>query len=187
MNCGPGLVLSGTVYQRLADNLDNSRSGPKTSPSCRNVRSDVHDYNKDGGTSVDRLTLAWYAKPADNLYSRVTLGYIERMHAGISGELLWKPATSRLAFGAELNYTMQRDTDGGFGVSQYDYGIATGHASAYYDFGNGFLGQVDVGRYLAGDVGATLTLDREFGNGVKAGRLCHTHLCQCDRIRRRLV
>ena len=66
-------------------------------------------------------------------------------------------------------YDLGMNTDGGFGVSDYDYGIATGHVSAYYDFGNGFLGQLDMGRYLAGDVGATLSLDREFGNGIKVG------------------
>ncbi|MBK8438570.1 MAG: YjbH domain-containing protein [Rhodobacter sp.] len=165
----PGLVLSGAVYQRVADNLDEYVTRPEDFSILPHVRSDVHDYNVEGGTSVDRLTLAWYAKPADNLYSRVTLGYLERMHAGVSGELLWKPVASRLALGVELNYTMQRDRDGGFGFSDYDYGIATGHVSAYYDFGRGFLGQVDVGRYLAGDVGATFSLDREFGNGVKVG------------------
>lgn len=112
----PGLVLSGSVYQRVADNLDSYIFRAKDVSILPHVRSDVHKYNVDGGTSVDRLTLAWYAKPADNLYSRVTVGYLERMHAGVSGELLWKPAASRFALGAELNYTMQRDTDGGFGV-----------------------------------------------------------------------
>ena len=36
-----------------------------------------------------------------------------------------------------------------------DYEVTTGHVSAYYEFGNGFVGQVDAGRYLAGDNGAT--------------------------------
>ena len=34
---------------------------------------------------------------------------------------------------------------------------------------NGFQAQLDVGRYLAGDVGATLSLDREFANGMRVG------------------
>ncbi len=165
----PGLVLSGAVFKGLADNLDEYVFRPEDVSVLPHVRSDSHAYNVDGDPSVDRLTLAWYAKPADNLYSRVTLGYLERMHGGVSGELLWKPADSRFALGVEVNYTKQRDTDGGFGFGQYDYGIATGHVSAYYDFGSGFLGQVDVGRYLAGDYGATFTLDREFANGVKVG------------------
>jgi hypothetical protein len=41
--------------------------------------------------------------------------------------------------------------------------------SAYYNFGNGFHGQIDAGRYLAGDYGATFSLDREFANGWKIG------------------
>jgi hypothetical protein len=53
-------------------------------------------------------------------------------------------------------------------------------------FGNGFLGQIDVGRYLAGDTGATITLDREFANGWKVGAFA-TFTCQRHGIRRRIV
>lgn len=162
----PGLVLSGQVFHRLAENFGDLPSSTSELPP---VRSDVEEYLLEGDTAVERLTLAWYSHPAENIYTRVTLGYLERMHAGVSGEVLWKRVDSPLALGVELNYSAQRDTDGGFGVSQYDYRVATGHVSAYYDFGNGYLGQIDVGRYLAGDYGATLSFDREFGNGWKVG------------------
>lgn len=165
----PGLVLSGAVYKSIADNLGKYESYPEDVSVLPHVRSDSHLYNLNADPGVEKLTLAWYAKPAEDLYSRITFGYLERMHAGVSGELLWKPVDSRLALGLELNYTQQRDTDGGFGFGEFDYGIATGHVSAYYDFGSGYLGQVDVGRYLAGDYGATFALDREFANGVKVG------------------
>jgi len=89
------------------------------------------------------------------------------MYGGVSGELLWKPVESRLALGAEVNYVRQREFDQLFGFQDYD--VVTGHASAYYDFGNGFHGQVDAGRYLAGDLGATISLDREFANGWRIG------------------
>jgi hypothetical protein len=88
------------------------------------------------------------------------------MFGGVSGELLWKPVGSRLALGVEANYVKQRAFSG---LGFQDYSVATGHASAYYEFGNGYLGQVDVGRYLAGDIGATVTLAREFENGWKVG------------------
>ena len=91
------------------------------------------------------------------------------MHAGVSGEVLWKPVDGKLALGLEVNHTKQRDRDGRFGFDDYDYAITTAHVSAYYDFGKGYLGQVDVGRYLAGDKGATLTFAREFANGWKVG------------------
>ncbi len=162
----PGWVLTGSVYKQVASNVDPG--SPSTSP-LQHVRTDGSRYTEFGDPALERLTLAWYARPAPDVYSRVTLGYLERMHGGISGEVLWKPVDSQLALGAELNYTMQRDTDGGLGFGEYDYDVVTGHVSAYYDFGNGFLGQLDVGRYLAGDVGATLSVDRVFANGWKVG------------------
>jgi hypothetical protein len=89
------------------------------------------------------------------------------MFAGVSGELLWYPHGNRLALGAELNYVAQRDFDQLFGLR--DYQVATGHVSAYYDLGHGFQAQLDVGRYLAGDLGATFSLDRRFENGWNIG------------------
>ena len=163
----PGLVLSGSIYGRLLGNVD--RSGDPSDSVLPHVRSDGSRYAKFGNPALETLTLAWYARPGENLYSRVTLGYLERMHAGVSGEVLWKPVDSRFALGAELNYSRQRDTDGGFGFDEYDYDVVTGHVSAYYDFGNGYVGQLDVGKYLAGDVGATVSLDRVFVNGWRVG------------------
>lgn len=163
----PGLVISGSIYKRILGNVD--RSGDYSSSTLPHVRSDASRYTKFADPGLEKLTLAWYARPAENLYSRVTLGYLERMHAGVSGELLWKPVESRLALGVELNYTKQRDTDGGLGFGEYDYDVVTGHVSAYYDFGNGFIGQLDVGKYLAGDVGATVSVDRVFANGWRVG------------------
>jgi len=78
------------------------------------------------------------------------------MFGGVSGEILWKPTSSNLALGIEINYARQRDFDSQLGF--LDYGVVTGHASAYLTWGNGFFTQVDVGRYLAGDWGATFTL-----------------------------
>lgn len=163
----PGLVLSGSVYGRIWSNLERD-AGPSTSV-LPPVRTDGPLYSQFGDPAIERLTLAWYARPAPDFYSRVTLGYIELMHAGISGEVLWKPVDSDLGLGVELNYTGQRDTDGGLGFSDYDYDVVTGYVSAYYDFGNGYVGQLDVGRYLAGDVGATMAIDRVFANGWRVG------------------
>ncbi len=163
----PGLVFSGSVYAKVYSNVDGA-SGPSAS-TLPHVRSDGGLYSTNGEIALERLTMAWFARPAPNLYSRVSLGYLERMHAGVSGELLWKPVESKLALGAELNYTKQRNTDGMLGFDEYDYDVVTGHVSAYYDFGNGYLGQIDVGKYLAGDLGATLSFDRVFVNGWRVG------------------
>lgn len=166
-NLQPGLVFSGSVYARIYGNIEPS-TGPSAS-TLPHVRSDGGLYSTNGEIALEQLSVAWFTRPASNLFSRVSFGYLERMHAGVSGELLWKPVDSKLALGAELNYSKQRNTDGMFGFDEYDYDIVTGHVSAYYDFGNGYLGQIDVGRYLAGDVGATISFDRVFVNGWRFG------------------
>ncbi len=161
----PGWQLKGAVRQKAFGNLGDS---PKPSNSViQRVRSDANIYAREGTTALTNLTLAHYFKPGRDLYGRVTVGYLESMYGGVSGELLWKPVDSRFAVGAELNYVKQRDFDQLFGFQDYD--VVTGHVSGYWDMGNGFHSQLDVGRYLAGDYGATIALDREFGNGWKVG------------------
>lgn len=161
----PGLVLSGTVTKKIIGNLDQStRVSNSVLP---HVRSDTVEYDREGNPAIDELTLAWFTKPAPNLYGRVTTGYLERMYGGVSAELLWKRTDRPYAFGVEINYVKQRDFNQLLGFR--DYSIVTGHVSGYYNFNNGFLAQIDIGRYLAGDIGATLSIDREFANGWKIG------------------
>ncbi len=161
----PNLVLSGSVRQKLIGNLSSStRDSNSTLP---HVRSDVNLYDEQGASALESLTLAHYSRLGTNLYGRVTAGYLESMFGGVSGEVLWKPVDSRLALGAELNYVAQRDYDQLLGFQDYD--ILMGHVSGYYRFDNGYHAQLDVGRYLAGDYGATISLNREFSNGWKVG------------------
>lgn len=160
-----GVVLSGAIRQPITGNLDEStRTSNSVLP---HVRTDSAEYAKQSDLEIKHLTAEYFFRPGRNLFGRVTAGYLETMYGGLSTELLWKPVNSHLAFGAEVNYAKKRDYDQLFGFQDYD--IVTGHASAYYDFGGGYLGQVDVGRYLAGDYGATFSLDREFDNGFSVG------------------
>jgi len=86
------------------------------------------------------------------------------MYGGVSGELLWKDATKPYGLGMELSWARQREPDTAFGFGDYD--TLTGHGSLYWDSGwNGVGAQLDVGRYLAEDWGATLTLSRRFRSG----------------------
>ncbi|MGZ9812013.1 YjbH domain-containing protein [Pseudoroseicyclus sp. H15] len=160
----PGFVLSGQLRLPLFGNLDEvTRQSNSILP---RVRSDSGLYDVNTDVEISYLTAEKFFRPAPNLYGRLSFGILERMYGGASGELLWAPTDSRLALGAEVNYAVQRSYDG---LGFRDYDIVTGHASAYYDFENGFLAQIDAGRYLAGDWGATFSLDREFDNGVSIG------------------
>lgn len=159
----PGWIVSGTLRQRIAGNVADGRVSNSVLP---HVRTDQVLYAQFG-TTMNNLYAAKYWQPRDDVYARVTGGYFETMFGGISGEVLWKPVNSNLALGVEANWVKQRDFDQRFGFQDYD--VLTGHASAYYDFGRGYEAQIDVGRYLAGDYGATFAMDRHFNNGWSVG------------------
>ena len=161
----PGLFASTSITKKLYAGIERGTFPSRTK--LPPVRSNADIYATEGDPSIERLTLAWIAKPAPELYSRITVGYLERMFGGGSAELLWQKADKPYAIGAEINYVKQRDYDQLFGFQ--DYGVVTGHISGYYSFAGGYQAQLDVGRYLAGDYGATLSLDREFANGIKVG------------------
>ncbi|WP_405401583.1 YjbH domain-containing protein [Paracoccus sp. Ld10] len=183
----PGLIATGALRQRVFGDIgqrgpgipgergeyytpDEYESDPdlETTPEgVPRVRSDTRMYTGNSSPVIPELTLAWYAKPSDAIYTRVTVGLLERAYGGVSAEALWKPANSPLGFGAEINRVRKRDFDQLFDFR--DYEVTTGHVSAYYEFTQGFTAQLDVGQYLAGDVGATVTLAREFANGWQIG------------------
>jgi exopolysaccharide biosynthesis protein YbjH len=161
----PGWKIAGELRYRLAGNIENSdRLSNSVLP---RVRTDAILYARESDLTLEELYVSKQWKPSQNTYARLTGGYLEQMYGGVSAELLWKPVNNRLALGVEVNYARQRDFDQKFGFQDYD--VFTGHASAYYDIGNGYFGQVDVGRYLAGDLGATFTVERQFSNGFRVG------------------
>ncbi|HBD89920.1 MAG: hypothetical protein A2092_10935 [Rhodobacteraceae bacterium GWE1_64_9] len=178
-----GLTLSGSITKSLAGNLDERP--PVPGRELQPVRSANYIYDSKGDPALETLALHWRTTLGQDLYGRVSFGYLERMFGGISTEVLWKPADRRWAIGAEINYVAQRAPDQGLGFTlpqslyQTDetgtetgpssYRLLTGHVSGYYALDNGFNLQLDVGRYLAGDVGATFTVEREFGNGWRVG------------------
>lgn len=159
----PGLSVQGRVRQALFGNLSEIDNEPD--PFLPEVRTDGPAYNRATDLAIADLTGSYHFVVAPNVYGRLTAGYFERAFGGVSGEMLWTPSNSRFAFGAELTYAKKRDYDQKLGFQDYD--TVTGFVSAYAELAGGFTAQVDVGRYLAQDSGATLTVGREFTNGWK--------------------
>ena len=163
-NLSPGLSVSGAVTKELFGNV--STNTPSTSP-LQHVRSDRGLYLEQGDPAIETLKADYLFKAAPALYGRVSAGYLERMFGGVSGELLWKPAAQNWGLGAEVAYVKQRDFGNALGFQSYD--VTTGFVTAYYEFNGGISTRLDVGRYLAGDNGATLSVDKRFANGWEVG------------------
>ena len=162
----PGFSINGGINQRIIGQLDDiDRPAASSLP---HVRSDFARYLRDGNPGINRLTADYITKFTPEIYARASVGMLEWMYGGVSGEVLWKPVDQSWGLGLELSYVRQRDYDQLFTFLDYD--VVTGHASVYWNTGfYGLTAQVDAGRYLAGDWGATFSLSRRFTNGWEVG------------------
>lgn len=159
------LTVNLDAKQRFLGNISGGSIGP-ASPGYPRVRTNSLLYSSSSPV-IERATLGYTFRPAANLYGRVSVGLLERMYAGASAELLWAPVNSPFAFGAEFNALRQRDPGTLVGINNLR--MNSWHVSGYYSFGDGFNAQLDLGRYLAGDLGGTLILEREFASGIRVG------------------
>ena len=163
----PGFSINGAVSKRIVGELDDiTRRSDSLVPN--RVRSEIAQYLREGDPALLRLTADYVTKFDHGFYGRVSAGMLERMYGGLSAELLWKPVDQSWGVGLELNWVKQRGFDTRFSFQDYD--VATGHASFYWNTNYyGLFAQIDAGRYLAGDWGATFTLKRRFANGWEFG------------------
>lgn len=117
-----------------------------------------------GGPTLDRLTADYVFKLAPTTYARVSAGYLDAGYVGVDGEVVWKPTNQNWGLGLEISAVQKRADGDMFALDSYQ--TVSGFGTLYWDTGfYGLEAQVDVGRYLAGDVGTTLSLSRRFGNG----------------------
>ena len=162
----PGLKISGTVRKSVLTNLtDNNRRSNSVLP---RVHSDwpLYDFAGQNG-HIHELALSYNSNLAPGLYSRVRGGLLEPFFAGVGGELLYKPAHWPIGIGIDIHRVRKRNYDMRFDL--LDYETTVGHISLYYDAGGMFDIEVNAGRYLAGDWGATTTISRVFGSGWEVG------------------
>ncbi|WP_246007455.1 YjbH domain-containing protein [Halomonas nitroreducens] len=158
--------VSGSVAYGLADNLENYDYIADSD--LPRVRTHIGDYLAETELGLTNLQYTHTARVADDWYAMGYGGVLETMYAGVGGEVLYRPFDSDLAIGLDLNWVRQRAFDQGFGLR--DYSTWTGHLSGYWQTGiEDTLAKVSVGRYLAGDLGATFDLSREFASGVRLG------------------
>ena len=165
----PGLVFSGAIERSFSSTFNEIKRGVKGS--LPKVRTQLKEYLNNLDTRINYLTANSYYKFSDNIFGRTTVGYLEPMYSGISTELLYAPISKSHYFGAEINYIKPREFKQMFGFREID-GMPSinGHLTSYWDTGYYYYkSQVDIGRYLAGDKGATITLTRDFPNGWKVG------------------
>lgn len=159
--------LTGTVSVDLLNNFDKFRyDAPSRMP---RVRTWQRQFLTTSTVTVPNLQVTTAHHLGGDLYGMAYAGYLESMYGGAGGELLYRPFGERWALGVDLNQVRQRNFDQHAGFR--DYEVTTGHATAYIGLGDAHRVQanISVGRYLAGDIGATVNVARRFDNGVTMG------------------
>ncbi|MFA6203894.1 MAG: YjbH domain-containing protein [Gallionella sp.] len=157
---------TGTLQYGLIDNY-NKFVYPASLSTLPQVRTQIQRYVKTP-VAIPVFQFTHVGKLGSENFFSLYGGMLETMYGGIGGEWLYRPWHSPVAVGLDLNAVQQR----GFGqdFTFLPYKTLTGHASLYWDTGfQDINATVHAGRYLAGDVGATLDLSRSFKNGVKMG------------------
>jgi hypothetical protein len=161
----PHFSLGGSFQVNLYNTFNITRPPDSVLP---HVRTDFAQYYNKGINGIAALQMSYFTKLAPEVYAYARAGYLEDMFGGAGGEVLWEPEGQRWALGADLYGVQQRQFDRLFGFRGYR--VLTGHASLYYQspfYGLNF--QLHVGRYLAGDYGATFEMTRRFDNGIEIG------------------
>jgi len=165
VNVTPQFRIEGEAQVNIVSDFNNLLPSDSELP---HVRSDQNLYYEYGKNGIAELQASYTTTVAPGVYALARGGILESMFDGVGGEVLWRPEGERWALGATLYEAWQRGFDRLLDLQPYH--VTTGHLSVYYQspwYGLDF--EVDAGRYLAGDSGATLTIMRRFSTGVEIG------------------
>ncbi|MBM4805761.1 YjbH domain-containing protein [Vibrio parahaemolyticus] len=182
------LEIGGSLYWDWYNNYDKFiYVTPPDGTTVPRVRTMFRAYQNEHAVTMSNLQLTWFQEYSNTMDQQFYAGYLESMFAGVGTEFLYRPHGANWAIGADVNVISQRDPQSYFGV--YDekwqnvpeYGHPfqvidkgfTGFVSGYYypqwDFLQDLMIQVDVGQFLAGDVGTQINISKQFKSGVIAG------------------
>ncbi|SON51024.1 putative porin [Vibrio tapetis subsp. tapetis] len=183
------MQLTGSIYVNLTDNYDklNYITPPDGTSEPPRVRTMMRAYVSDNTARMNNLQLTWFENYGSDFYQQVYGGYLEMMFAGVGTEVLYRPHGKNWAIGADVNVVSQRDPSSWFATydephqSNPAYGRdfkvldkgTTGFVSGYYmpewSFLESTLFRVDVGQFLAQDIGARVDFSKQFDSGVIVG------------------
>jgi hypothetical protein len=157
-----------SVYARFMVPVYSNITSPSTDDLPHDVvRSDIARYKKDNYT-FDRLMINQIFRISDRMFSRVSLGYFDIMYAGVGGESLYFFGDGRAALGIESDWVKKRVPKTLFELMDVDRYTLLGNAYYYYP-GLEITLKTQYGRFLAGDVGWKIDINRRYKTGVVLG------------------
>ncbi len=114
------------------------------------------------------LFIGWTGTPVRDFHTMAAVGYVDEMYAGGGGEILWRPFGKTFALGAEGWGVMRRDPGTTMAQGILPGMGTSGFVKGWYEVpGTNLTASLRAGRYLAGDIGATIGLSASFRGGAK--------------------
>ena len=158
--------VEGTLGVNLLNNYDKFElRGESELPQ---VRTHIREYLVTSDVVLENLQYNWTKRLDRDVYAMAYGGLLESMFGGVGGEVLYRPSDAGWAVGVDANWVKQRGFRQNFDFR--DYSTWTGHVTGYSETGLwDVVAKGSVGRYLAGDYGATLDLSRRFSSGITVG------------------
>lgn len=164
------LHFTSNLKYSIKDNFDDLFIPPvDTYP--EQVRSDIKDYlnSFNDRVIVGRAQFDYYKTLSTNNHLMLSAGIFEEMYNGFGFEYLNFDIEKNYAFGFEAFHVYKRDYDLRFKTLDYD--TTTAFLNFYYR--NQYIVPFDLhlshGKYLAGDIGSTIEMQRRFKNGAQLG------------------
>ncbi|MFC1841012.1 YjbH domain-containing protein [Thermodesulfobacteriota bacterium] len=148
--------------------LYSNISSPQSEPLPPTViRSDISKYLKKNYT-FERLEVNQIFRFSERLFSQFSLGYFERMYAGVGGEVLYFVGDGKIALGLEGDLLRKRVPKENFELFSFNRHSVLGSAYYYYP-GQEMTLKAQYGRFLAGDLGWKIDINRKYKTGVTLG------------------
>ncbi|MGH1378840.1 MAG: YjbH domain-containing protein [Alphaproteobacteria bacterium] len=158
-----GISVGSALRLNIANNLSNRTYINKTRPDTltKDLASNI--------ISLDKAYIEYTKSLSPSWHILANVGYLEERYAGIGGEIIYRPPSSRLALGADLWSISPRQSNTmlniGLGTGQNSI---TGHINGWYDLPRHDLTiNARAGRFIAGDTGLSVGLEKIFKNGAK--------------------
>ena len=138
----------------------------RTPPLIDSVRSDIALY-KEKNVTLARLMFDQVYKASDEVYGRITAGYLELQYAGLFGEVATSLMNGRIMLGVGGSAVRKRDPDNVFGLSNdFTQIYKTAFLNSRLNVPEYELAfDAKAGRFLGGDKGARFMVSK-FINGV---------------------
>ena len=156
--------LTGTALRiNLGNNLNDRTYINKTRPT------ELTKSYAQERISLENAYVGYTHSFTPALHVMTSAGYLEEGYAGLGGEILYRPFSSRFALGAEIWNVTPRQADTLLNMGLYaGQNSITGHLNGWYDLPHHDMTiHARAGRFIAGDVGGSLGLEKTFKNGAK--------------------